>query len=318
MANIWQKIGKLVRGEKGNAAILAALALTGMLAATSFVTDVGVMYLDRVRLAKGLDAAALAGAQNLPEDPDLAQSKALEYAAKNGVDPAEVAVNINMDKKKVYLHSKRNVPLIFGRIMNQDQTKVGALTEAVNGAVVSIIGAAPLTIEKHDFVFGQEYLLKSAPGEGGFTGPLGSGNFNLLALGKPGADNYEDNLRYGYPKELQVGDIVDTQTGNVSGSTSRAIAYRLGLQPGTYTPENVPRDYPGILYVPVYEVAAYNGSNQVSKIKVVGFAAFLVRKVEGQGNKNFIYGWFIRTLARGEINVLQPDYGLRAVKLTRG
>ena len=58
--------------------MLAALAMAAMLVMVAFVVDIGKAYLVQRQLQAGVDAAALAGAQHLP-DPTDATATAQDY-----------------------------------------------------------------------------------------------------------------------------------------------------------------------------------------------------------------------------------------------
>src|SRR5438552_18732472 len=60
------------------------LALVVIMGMAAFVIDVGNWYHTRRRLQGTADAAALAGAQRLPNSPSGAQTMALSYANQNG------------------------------------------------------------------------------------------------------------------------------------------------------------------------------------------------------------------------------------------
>jgi hypothetical protein len=74
-----------LRSERGQALILAALAMVVLLGFAALSIDVGYWYSQKREVQKAVDAAALAGAQELPDDFVMAESKAREYLAKNGV-----------------------------------------------------------------------------------------------------------------------------------------------------------------------------------------------------------------------------------------
>lgn len=161
-----------------------------------------------------------------------------------------------------------------------------------------------------DFVYGQKYTLKYGSPE------LGSGNFGALRLGGSGANNYEYNLKHGYPGELKVGDIVNIEPGNMSGPTRRAIEYRFAqdnrIPPNTFYDHD--RDAPQILYVPVVEPYGVSGSH-VHSVRILGFAAFFVTGIPGSGNESEIEGYFIRTVKSGGGSEGQANYGLTTSRL---
>ena len=74
-----------LRSERGQSLVLAALAMVAMLGFAALAIDVGYWFSQRGEVQKAVDAAALAGAQELPDDYVMAESKAREYLTKNGV-----------------------------------------------------------------------------------------------------------------------------------------------------------------------------------------------------------------------------------------
>ena len=70
--------------EDGQAVVLMVLALAVLLGMCAMVLDVGSWYRTQRRLQGTADAAALAGAQQLPDTPSAAQTMALSYANQNG------------------------------------------------------------------------------------------------------------------------------------------------------------------------------------------------------------------------------------------
>lgn len=71
----------------------------------------GNLYLNRTRLVNMVDAAALAGVQDLPGDPGAATASAYHYAAQNGMSSDVVTVTINDAKTTVTVNATRTVPL---------------------------------------------------------------------------------------------------------------------------------------------------------------------------------------------------------------
>ena len=99
-------MGKLMRSrfassESGQVLVLTAILVVVIFGFTAFVVDVGRAYLVQRDLQAGVDAAALAGAQELP-DPSLAAQVAHEYSPTAGkknaiatvIDDAVTTVNV--------------------------------------------------------------------------------------------------------------------------------------------------------------------------------------------------------------------------------
>ena len=70
------------RGERGQILAVVALALVALLGISAFAIDVGFAYYGKRQLQSATDAAALAGAQDLP-NASTAVSTATSYAASN-------------------------------------------------------------------------------------------------------------------------------------------------------------------------------------------------------------------------------------------
>lgn len=76
------KLRSLISEEKGSVMVIVAGALIALMGFVAFVVDVGVLYLERARLMDTADAAALAGAQELPSSEAQAKAVAEEYVEK--------------------------------------------------------------------------------------------------------------------------------------------------------------------------------------------------------------------------------------------
>lgn len=71
--------------EKGQSIIILAATFLAFIAIVGLAIDLGLVYIERVKIARAVDAAALAAVQELPNE-QLAQLRALEYLGKNGYD----------------------------------------------------------------------------------------------------------------------------------------------------------------------------------------------------------------------------------------
>ncbi|GAW92837.1 Tad domain-containing protein [Calderihabitans maritimus] len=305
----------LIGEEKGSVIVLTALSMVMLLGFTALVTDIGLAYLASQKLSRSIDAAALAGAQELPGNPDRAVEIAKEYARRNGLAEELMEIQVAQDRQSLRVKAVRPVRLFFGRILGIRDSLVQKASQAEVRSLLAVRGAAPLAVKQDNFVLGRRYILKYGAGSSRRENNLGPGNFGALALGKGGADQYEENLKYGYEGWLRVGEVVDTQTGNLSGPTLRAIDYRLSLcsHARQCTPQSFYRDCPRLLIVPVFVPWKVEGQ-QVKKVKITGFAAFFVEAVKGQGKESEVHGYFVETLASG-ITGHGLDFGLRGVRL---
>lgn len=292
--------------ERGAALVLVAAALVALLGFSAMVVDVGVLYLNREQLSNAADAAALAGAQFLPDDPATAISTARHYAAQNGIQADEVTVNVSADGYAITVDVQRQVSLYLEKVFGDDAAQVTSYAKAQTGGVDEVWGVAPLGISDQTLQYGTLYSLKAGGGGGEH------GNFGALALGGYGAGNYEDNLREGYDGWLKIGDVVETEPGNMSGPTERAIEDRIsGHESCTF--DDYCLNCPRVIMTPVYQyLGELHGRSQV---KVVGFASFFLDGVTGHGHDSYVNGYFIKRLTSDARSNTGDDYGLRSVKL---
>jgi len=125
--------------SSGQALILFVFALLTLLACFALVVDSAQVYLERRRAQNVADAAALAGAYELPDEVQ-ATSVAGEYATlyhrrdefnvwytePNGFEVSNLTVTANA----VTVEVSRTVPLLFGGVLSLTDVTVSAVAEA--------------------------------------------------------------------------------------------------------------------------------------------------------------------------------------------
>ena len=82
------------KNESGQAIVLMTLSLIVIMGMGALVLDVGNWFHTKRRLQGTADAATLAGAQQLPDDPSGARAMALSYANQNGGDVASANITV--------------------------------------------------------------------------------------------------------------------------------------------------------------------------------------------------------------------------------
>lgn len=312
-------IRKLSKDEKGLALVLVAAAMTAILGFTALVVDVGALYLTRSRLVNACDAAALAGARELPGgDPEGVTE---QYLLENGITQEEIDNNVHIqtdiNNSNITVGAGRTVDYTFARVLGFTSENVNASATAAYGAVTSVTGAVPFAIPDQQLVFDKQYVLKEGAGgsiEGAFRV---HGNFGALALGGSGAANYENNLKNGYDSTISIGDWVETEPGNMSGPTRRGVNHRMDRCSHGCTPHNYVPDCPRVILVPIFDPATLNSGRD--DVLIVGFASFLLEGVQGNGKNSVVLGTFLEMAPPPsisyDINPSAPDYGLHATKL---
>lgn len=287
--------------------MLAVLAMSGLIGFAAVVVDIGLLFVNRAELVNIADAAALAGVQDLPGSRNYAVSNAKSYAGRNGRAGDTVAATVANDDLSITVQARRTVPLGFAKIFGLSSYTVGASAKATVRPLKSASGIVPFGIVWQDFQFGQRYSLKEGAGSGYH------GNYGALALGGNGASTYRNNIKYGYDSELKIGDWVSTEPGNMSGPTSDGVNYRVSQDPASSF-ETVSRSSARIVTVPVIDSLPGHGRGDV---QIVGFAAFYLEGVGGQGNSNYVSGKFLQMIAPGQVSDSGSGYGLYGTKLVQ-
>ncbi|HUS69438.1 MAG TPA: vWA domain-containing protein [Anaerolineae bacterium] len=85
VARRFQDLVPMGDGQRGQSLIIVAFLIIALLAVVGLAVDLGLMYVEKVRLGRAVDAAALAGAQELP-DEGAAYDRMVEYLNLNGYD----------------------------------------------------------------------------------------------------------------------------------------------------------------------------------------------------------------------------------------
>jgi hypothetical protein len=302
------KMLSFLREQKGSVAVLTALSMAVLLGFAAVVVDLGVLYLNRSQLINTVDAAALAGVQELPGQSEAALASASSYAQQNAKQGDTIATALGNGNTELTVSVSRNVNLFFARIFNRNSQTVSATAVAAIRPISSIGGAVPFGVVRQDFDYGVTYTLKEGGGDGY------SGNYGGLGLGGTGANTYRYNIKYGYDGKLHVGQWVSTEPGNMSGPTDTGVSYRINQDPGA-TFETVAKDSPRIVMIPVLDSLMVEGR---SDVQIVGFAAFFLEGTGGSGQDNYVSGKFMQLVAAGDITSSpSADYGLYGATLIK-
>jgi uncharacterized repeat protein (TIGR01451 family) len=86
---------RVLRAQSGQSLVILAFAFLGLIAMLGLALDLGLVYIERVRIKRAVDAATLAGVVELPLEED-AFSRAIEYLNLNGYDIDPLNGNANV------------------------------------------------------------------------------------------------------------------------------------------------------------------------------------------------------------------------------
>ena len=292
--------------NKGNIAIILCLVFTALLGFTAYVIDIGLVYVEKVKLSNAIDSAVLAASLELTTDATKAGNVAISYLQKNNVDPNKVSITISGDNKSIQMKGIKNVNHIFAPIIGINSSNINASTKAIIAPIKSIKGGIrPLAVEAFPFSYGDVVMLKEGAGDGYH------GNYNEVSLGGTGANVFKSNALYGYSGTITVGDMIDTETGNMAGAAN-AIKNYINSECSSFN--DFERNSIRLWTLPLVDSLNVNGRKNVL---VVGFGEFYVEDIVKNAGKIQIQGRFIRYVTNGEIDMTQSDTGAYGAKLVK-
>ena len=294
------------RSERGQSLVVVLIFMTALIGMAAAVIDVGSWYRADRKLQANADAAALAGAQELPESAPAAQVAALAWADKN--DGGVVAANIKfrttvIANDTIEVTAERPAPGFFAKLFGFDSVQVRAKAAARTGVMGRARWAAPVAIDwRHeklqckcwgdptelDFekVGPGAFRLMNIDGSHGGTGPADLGSWI-----SDGLDAWMDKDRWYYSDPG-----MKPNSSHVKGA--------LDL-----------RDETELLF-PVYNAVRAQGAG--FEYYVIGWAVFHVTGWQIRGaNDGKIFGHFVDMVwtGVGSTSPGSPHFGARTVEL---
>ncbi len=294
-------------GESGSVLPLIVLMMVALFTIVSFVLNVGAFYVQRQHMQSATDFGALAGAGDLLQGAGPAQQEAVNIANTNDATAA-YQVTVNTSANTVTVVGEKSVPLWIAYFLGIATAKLHTAATAELGTLIGGTGMVPIGVPDQTFSFGQEVYLSNGAGNGQ------SGNYGFLDFSGQGANGVEYDIEHGFDFLLFVGEQVATKPGVMAGPVQNAINYRLAeaaLHPDCSTYQTAKSDCPLVLYLPVVNTLDVSGKKDVT---IVGFAAFYLEGLVGNGGHQQILGRFIQMVRPGEIGNSQ-NYGIFSVKL---
>lgn len=297
-------MNKFISNQKGSVTVLVSLIIVAMVGMLALVTDVGLVYAEKARLSKALDAAILAGGQDLPESPSNARANMETYLVENGVSLSDVIIDISADGKSASIQATKAVDHTFARVLGFSQSDVHEISKLEIGVASTASGGLrPFAVVKFDYTYGDVIILKEGAGDSYH------GNFGVVALGGTGTSLVLSNALYGYDGEISVGDFMDTEPGNMAGMVNTLSAYFTSISDEF---NDYDRDSDRVWTVPLVSTMEVSGRDAV---EVVGFAQVFVENVYKISGDAAIEARFIRFVSSGEIDNTLDDTGVYAMRL---
>jgi hypothetical protein len=294
----------LVRSERGQAMVMTVIFVAVMLGMAAVVLDVGSWFLDRRQLQAGVDASALAGAQNLPSDTSGAVGAAQSYASKNGVGSPSISISSrNRSNDTVDVSASRISQGFFAKVFNIASVTLHANASATASPLDAVYKALPFGVAADD----PDLVCGTACFNQPTTVPIGKvgvpGNFDLISLnGATTPDDLDPLIRNGYSNLMQLGDYSGTPGTKFNSSQIQdAMQSRVG----------------DTIVLPVYDSVSGNGDN--TSYHVVNWVSFTITGFDLSGDSGSLYGSFHRLIqSNGETGGApgDPPYAAISVSLT--
>ncbi len=291
------------KSERGQAFVLAAVAMVMLMGMAALVLDVGNWFRDKRRLQGTVDAAALAGAQQLPTDAAGARAQALTYANKNGGDVAGADIIVTsqyMPNDTIEVNGRRNDSGIFSKVIGFSGANITAHAKALVEPPTGALHVAPMVVfcdhpliqncnNNHTPQFNvpttMNYDPMGAPGAFGMLDLNGEG-------GTVGSSDEANWISQGYDKYLGLGKYPSDPGAKFSSQNIQsALQGRLNT----------------VLLFPVYKTLDGGGSN--AQYDIVGWIGFYLTGYTVQGNGARLTGYFTTYIAEGIISRHAPGSG---------
>lgn len=325
-------IKRLCRNDKGSVALIVALSMTALLGFSALVIDLGAVYVEGSRLQNALDSAALAAVKELPTDDIYSEgwltaiNVARAYAEFNhfDIDASDIDPVYQGDietNKIIGLKITKDVEVSysFARVLGIFSGSVTRSSSAGLAPAGGVRGAVPLCITSSSLKAAIEVGVTSDLSIkcGSNADAMGidleeaSGWFGALRYDGSGASNYSNLLACGYSGVINIGQVLNMESGNMSGPTLEGFTIRFNQCTDGCSPDSFVNDCPRLVYIPVVELISS------SQVKVVAFAAVFLTGCGGNGKNSYITATYIEgiILPNAYSGGGAEDFGLYASRL---
>ncbi len=289
--------------QSGQVVVITVLFLAVVLGMSGAVLDVGSWYRADRALQSTVDAAALAGAQALPDDTALANSLALEYAEKNGGGVESVSIESELSADDTILVTgARPAPAFFTKLFGVDEIQVEARAKVRASTIGTARWAAPFAVDERHPMLQCRCFEEATDLELEKVGP---GAFRLINIdgshGGTGPPILAEWIERGYEGYMPLGWYYSDPGAKFNSSHVRnALDARLDTE----------------MLFPVYRNTRGGGAN--FEYEVVGWAGYVITSYEIKGSKNNkLFGYFTSVVWEGigSESAGAADFGARVVSL---
>jgi hypothetical protein len=295
----------------GQAYVITILFLAVLLAIAAAVLDIGSWYRADRSLQATVDAAALAGAQALPDGTASASTLASQYAAKNGGGTMNITFETQVfPNDTISVSGSRPAPGFFSKMLGIKSVTVHATATARAGYPTEARWVVPIVVdEKHPKLqcnpnpcSGPTQLVYQHLKNNG--APDGSGNFGFINVtgDSHGTSDLGNLIENGWDQYMDLGDY-DAVTGNMFSSTN--IGDKLDARIGD------------VLLFPIYRKLTGGGTG--AHYEIIGWAGFRLTGMDLHGTNEILFGEFVSVTWEGiqaeRASDAGVDFGVKNVSL---
>lgn len=310
-----------VGSERGQAIVFVVAALVSLIGMSALVIDGGSWLRAQRHLQTAADAAALAGAQNLPTDQAGARSTAIDYAQRNysGLSAPNVTFP---DAGTIDVVATTSAPGFLAKIYGAafNNVTVRAHARAQVSVPLDMKNVAPVAVKNtvacaatNPSCYGQTLTLNF---DESHVASSTIGLINLTCYSSAstgcgssagiGGSQLKDWIENGYSQALPANMWYGVKTGETVGPVKQGFTDRVGIP----------------LFFPVFDQVA-NDSNNNYFFHIIGWAAFVIDPggiVWGPQGRSLTghFTTFIATdLAGGGTINGATDFGVHVITLTQ-
>ena len=336
---------RFMKRENGQSMVIFCIALVVVLVCCALSVDIGVMAATKSDLQVAADAAALAGAQALPDDPEEAHEVAEAYALTNGAPEDAVRITIGEDNRSITVEIDRTANHSFARVIGSSGTGLYAKATAGVGIAASVPWIVPFVIPKpalfdydhvyvmrmygagpyaSSYAYPSDYRSKypTYPKNNPYPWHFDYMNVKIKAGSNPSVEfqDYLSYLRNGYRETFTVGQNMLYYAPSSGGRESvNTFASRVTADSNSDHTKAKVGDA-RVMLIPVVESLLPRTTRENTNVKIIGFVGFFLQKVykNSYGESFWFEGRFLKDLnvGTGEVTYdADADFGLRVIGL---
>jgi Flp pilus assembly protein TadG len=328
-----------MRDERGQTIAIAAGVMLVMLGMCALVIDLGQAWQTRRALQSAVDAAALAGAADIPQGWTVARASASGNYAHNGrggdaVTYAQTTTAVPNDT--IVVTASRDVSSVFSTLFGASTRTVSATARATIQSYTSIRShqnVMPWGVMKTKFVPGSTYSIYvdsgGSPDNGSLSLPL-----QPDCAAASGASDYADTITGTQNAcDVSLNEIVPTKGGQNAGPTKQSVGNRIPDFQPVQKIVSIAADGSAVILQPSSPqlvllplVMNSDGSNVwpatgSGNVRVVGFAWFVITSIGGGNGSNAgknVNGVFVTASVpdTGSSGAYDPKSAVNTVALT--